>query len=57
VGCKALDNDPVVRLMREAGIPITREEYTYIAYMGQPPEEWTAELEAELPEELQLKGH
>jgi hypothetical protein len=45
--------DPVIELTRKAGIPITREEYIYTAYMGQPPEEWTAELEAELPEELQ----
>lgn len=48
-----LDNDPVVGLMREAGVPITRAGYIDIAYGTTPPQPWTVEDEAELPEELQ----
>ena len=38
--------------MKEAGIPVTRENYI-ATNLGEPLPEWTAELEAELPEELQ----
>jgi len=38
--------------MREAGIPVTRENYIAVNW-GEPVQEWTSELEAELPEELQ----
>jgi hypothetical protein len=31
-----MTTDPVIKLMQEAGIPITREEYLYIGYFGQP---------------------
>jgi len=39
--------------MKEAGIPVTRENYYIAMNWGEPVPEWTAELEAELPEELQ----
>ena len=42
----------VIPLMKEAGIPVTRENYIATNW-GEPLPEWTAELEAELPEELQ----
>jgi len=38
---------------REAGIPITRENYIEVAYFREPPEEWTAEDEMQLPKQLQ----
>jgi hypothetical protein len=44
--------DRVIALMKEAGIPVTRENYIATSW-GEPLPEWTAELEAELPEELQ----
>lgn len=31
---------------------VTREQYINFIYMGEPPEEWTAEDEADMPEEL-----
>jgi hypothetical protein len=31
---------------------LTRENYVAIAYGNTPPEEWTPELESELPEEI-----
>lgn len=52
-----MTTDPIIELMQEAGIPVTREECLYIAYMCNPPAELSAEEQAELPEELQLKGH
>jgi|AmaraimetFIIA100_FD_contig_41_20512653_length_576_multi_5_in_0_out_0_2 hypothetical protein len=46
---------PVLRLMRRYGIPVTRERYVFLNFMGSPPapEEWMLEHELELPEELQ----
>jgi hypothetical protein len=45
--------DPIIDMMHAHGIPITREAYIELAYMGAPPSEWTAENEADLPAELQ----
>ena len=45
-------HDRVIALMKEAGIPVTRENYIATNW-GEPVPEWTSELEAELPEELQ----
>jgi hypothetical protein len=43
-------------LMNRVGIPVTRDNYLTIAYLGDPPEEWGAELEMELPPRLRLDG-
>jgi hypothetical protein len=43
----------ILALMREAGIPITRENYIE-ANWSPIPDPWTAEHEAELPEFLQV---
>lgn len=48
--------DPVIATMIKLAIPITRENYLEIAYLEGLPEEWTAELETELPEPLKLRG-
>src|SRR6187401_1388187 len=45
-------DDPVIALLNEHGIPVTRETYLDVAHMGQPPK-WHPELEADLPEHLQ----
>ena len=37
------------RLLIRHGIPVTRENWINLAYMGHPPEEWTYEHEMELP--------
>ena len=42
----------VITMIKEAGLPVTRANYIEIAW-GLPVPEWTAELELELPEELQ----
>jgi hypothetical protein len=44
--------DPILYAMHEDGIAITRENYVEFNW-GEQPEPWTAEHEAELPEELQ----
>jgi hypothetical protein len=41
-------DDMVLRLMVEKGAPLTRENYLYIAYMGDVPEEIGGEIEAEI---------
>jgi hypothetical protein len=47
--------DLQVRIMVRAGIPVTRENYLNLAYLGEPPEQLSAEEECELPEELQCE--
>jgi hypothetical protein len=42
-----------VRWMRRHNIPVTRETYVGLAYGAEPPEPWTPQHEAKLPEELQ----
>jgi hypothetical protein len=42
----------LIDLCRKCDIPVTRENYI-AANWGEPLPEWTRELEAELPEELQ----
>lgn len=45
--------DPVIQTLIKLGTPVTRKSYLEIAYPEGLPNEWTADLEAELPEELQ----
>ena len=45
--------DGVLRFMKQHDIPLTRENYLDVAYLGNPPEELSAEQEAELPEQFQ----
>ncbi len=47
------DDDPLVRVMKRYNIPITRENYLDLAYMGEAPEQLGAEQEADLPPSLQ----
>jgi hypothetical protein len=43
--------DLTMEFMREHGLPLTRENYLLVAYLGNPPKE-LAETEAEIPREL-----
>jgi hypothetical protein len=53
----ASENDGLLDLMRHHRIPITRESYLELAYMGEPPEELSAEEEMNLPpEQRKLKA-
>jgi len=45
--------DPLADAMRSQGIPITRETYLNLAYMGHPPARLDPEIEGMLPAELQ----
>lgn len=47
----------VLDYMKKHNIPLTRENYLQIAYLGDPPEELGAEEEAEIPEEIQSSNH
>jgi hypothetical protein len=49
----ARQNDVTLNWMLKNGIPPTRENYIYHAYAGKPPDPWTHEHEAEIPEPLQ----
>ena len=49
--------DGLLGLMKRTGVPLTREHYLALAYMGEVPKELTPEEEAELPEEFQLHRH
>ena len=41
--------DPMLALLREFNLPITREDYLTLAYLGRPPKQLSAEEEADLP--------
>lgn len=47
-----MKEDAVLEFMKQNGIPMTREDYLEIAYMGNPPAELDAEEEAQLPEQF-----
>jgi hypothetical protein len=46
---------PLIEYMKEHDIPVTRENYLSLAYLGNPPAELGNELEAEFPSELQTE--
>lgn len=52
---QAGSDDGVLALMKRFNMPMTREQYLELAYMGEVPEEIGAEEEAGLPEQFQLK--
>jgi hypothetical protein len=41
--------------MRHFNLPVTREDYLNLAYLGRPPEQLSAEEEADLPKEVQVR--
>ncbi len=41
--------DPVSAKLVQLGLPVTRENWIKLAWLGQPPAEWGPENEAELP--------
>ena len=47
-----MTNDIILNSMKEHGVPLTRENYLYIAYMGDVPEEIGGEIEASIPQEI-----
>ncbi len=46
--------DHVQKAMKKCGVLPTRENYLIWAYLGDPPEELSAEEEYSLPEEYQI---
>jgi hypothetical protein len=51
---KVAHPDETVLLLEEFDIPVTRENYLRLAFMGKPPEEpLDGEIEIQLPKELQ----
>jgi hypothetical protein len=48
-----MEKDIVVEKLKKVGLPVTRENYLFFAYLGNPPEKLSAEEEAQLPRELQ----
>ena len=46
-------HDPQLDYMIRNGIPLNRKLWISMAYLGHPPEPWTAEHEAELPTPFQ----
>lgn len=47
-----MTNDIVLAWMKKEGVPLTRENYLHIAYMGAPPDEIGGEIEASIPKEI-----
>lgn len=51
---RAAKQSPTLRYMIEHKLPLTREQWISLNYMGHPPEPWTAEHEAEVPTPFSL---
>lgn len=49
------EEDPTIEAMKMSGIKITRENYLNYIFPDGVPEDYGAELEAEMPEELKEK--
>ena len=49
---KRIPRDYVLEYMLKVGAPLTLEKYLEYSYLGNPPEEISAELLAEIPEEI-----
>lgn len=47
--------DIVLNYMKKYGLPLTREKYLEMAYLGKPPTQLSAEEEAEIPEQFQFE--
>lgn len=45
-------SDGVLAVMRKFNLPMTREQYIELAYFGEEPEGFGAELEEALPEQF-----
>ena len=50
------NSDPTMDFLRATSTPVTRENYLEIAYLGEVPDPFPAELEALLPPELQINS-
>lgn len=47
--------DGVLALMKKFDLPMTREQYIELAFLGEEPEIFGAELEEALPEQFRRK--
>jgi hypothetical protein len=45
---------PTLAYMIDKGLPLTREQYITLNFIGHPPGPWTAEHEYEVPMSFQL---
>jgi hypothetical protein len=54
---EAAKDDGILRHMIRAGVPLTREKWLSMNYLGHPPQPWTSEHEAEVPEPFRRPLH
>jgi hypothetical protein len=54
---EAAKHSGVLRRMIREGLPLTREQWIRMAYLGHPPQPWTTEHEEEVPEPFQRPLH
>jgi hypothetical protein len=47
-----VSEDIVLAWMKKEGVPLTRQNYLDLAYMGNPPDEIGGEIEASIPKEI-----
>ena len=47
-----MSGDPIFEIMKARGLPLTRETYLNLNFMGKPPAVLHPEIEQEMPEEL-----
>lgn len=49
-----MTEDSYDKILRQLGLPRTRENYLFVMYDGKMPDEWDEEAEAQLPEDLRV---
>ena len=54
---EAAQYSPTLKRMIKEGLPLTREKWISMNYLGHPPEPWTDEHEAEVPPPFQRQLH
>jgi hypothetical protein len=54
---EAARHDGTLRHMIKNDLPLTREKWMAMNYLGDPPKPWTAEHEAEVPEPWRHERH
>ena len=52
VSASSTTQNPTLEYLKEHNLPLTRDNYLYVEFMGKPPKELDAEQEAAIPWEI-----
>ena len=52
VSASSTTQNPTLEYLKEHNLPLTRDNYLYVEFMGKPPQNPDAEVEASIPWEI-----